>query len=271
MNKNCISKVLMYVMLIITFILSVFPLYWMIVSTTNSSADVLNGRLLPGNYLLTNLQTFFQNYDLITALKNSLVYAVLSTVFSLLICSLAGYGFEIYHDKIKDKIISIILLAMMVPFITILFPLYKMFATAKLVNSMIAMLLPTLSTPFLIMLFRNSTRNFPYEIIEAARIDGMSEGNIFFHIYIPTMRSTFAAAMTITFMNAWNNFLWPKVIAQSPSSQTMTMLVASTIGGNLTNYGEVMVSVTICTIPTVVLFFFMQKSFANGISGAVKM
>ena len=260
----------MYIFLIITFVLSVFPLYWMLVSTTNSSADILNGRLLPGSYLSTNIKTFLEHYDLHTALKNSCIYACLSTILSLLICSLAGYGFEIYHDKIKDKIMAIILLAMMVPFITILFPLYKMFATAGLVNSIAAMILPTLSTPFLIMLFRNSTRTFPTEIIEAARIDGMGEAKMFFRIYMPTMKSTYAAAMTITFMNAWNSFLWPKVIAQTPSAQSMTMLVASTIGGNLTNYGEVMISVTICTIPTVILFFFMQKSFASGISGAVK-
>jgi lactose/L-arabinose transport system permease protein len=84
------------------------------------------------------------------------------------------------------------------------------------------------------------------------------------------MRSTYAAAMTITFMNAWNSYLWPKVIMTKKGSQTMPMLVADLISGYVTDYGELMLAVLLCTLPTVIIFFFLQKSFAEGITGAVK-
>ena len=201
---------------------------------------------------------------------NSFKYAIVLTLLSLVICSLAGYGFEIYHDKGKDAVMGIILLAMMVPFAATLIPLFQMFSSVHLLNTTAGFILPTISTPFLIMLFRQSARSFPHDIIEAARIDGLTETKIFFKMFIPTMRSTYAAAMTITFMNAWNSYLWPKVIMTDNKSITMPMLVANLVEGYVTDYGVLMLGVLLCTIPTVIIFFFLQKSFAEGITGAVK-
>jgi lactose/L-arabinose transport system permease protein len=101
-------------------------------------------------------------------------------------------------------------------------------------------------------------------------MDGLSEIGIFFRMFIPTMRSTYAAAMTITFMNAWNNYLWPKVVLQNDSSITMPMLVSNLQGGYKTDYGVLMLGVFICTIPTAIVFFCLQKSFTEGITGSVK-
>ena len=132
-------------------------------------------------------------------------YVASPDLLSLVVCSIAGYGFEIYHDRVKDGLMSVLLLALIVPFAATLIPLFKLFTGIHLQSTWIAYVLPTISTPFLIMLFRQSARSFPMEIIEAARIDGLSELRIFFTIFIPTMRSTYAAAMTVTFMNVWNN------------------------------------------------------------------
>ena len=161
-------------------------------------------------------------------------------------------------------------MAMMVPFVATLIPLFQMVSKWGLLNSTLGFLLPTLSTPFLIMMFRQSARSFPHDIIEAARIDGLSEIRIFFQMFIPTMRSTYAAAMTITFMNAWNSYLWPKVIMTTSESITMPMVVANIIQGYVTDYGMLMCAVLICTLPTAIVFFVLQKSFAEGITGAVK-
>ena len=161
-------------------------------------------------------------------------------------------------------------MAMMIPFAAIMIPLFRMFSTMKLTNTMTAVMLPSLSTPFLIMMFRQSARSFPHDMIEAARMDGLSEIGIFFRMFIPTMKSTYAAAMTITFMNAWNNYLWPKVILKTNESITMPMLVANLLGGYSVDYGMLMLGVFICTVPTAIVFFCLQKSFAEGITGSVK-
>lgn len=268
MNK-C-KKIAQYVFLTIVSLLSVFPIYYMVCGATNKSTDVIAGKLVPGTYLLENFKKLTANQNLSMALWNSFRNAVVLTLLALLICSIAGYGFEIYHDKGKDFVMEVLLMAMMVPFAATMIPLFRMFSQLNMVNTMAAFMLPSISTPFLIMMFRQSARSFPHEIIEAARMDGLSEAGIFFRMFIPTMKSTYAAAMTITFMNAWNNYLWPKVILQDKSSITMPMLVSNLISGYALDYGMLMLSVLICTIPTAIVFFCLQKSFAEGITGSVK-
>lgn len=268
MNKG--KRIAQYVFLTIVSLLSIFPLYWMVVSATNKSVDVIRGTLIPGFALLENIKKLWELQNVNSAMKNSFQYAIILTLLSLFICSLAGYGFEIYHDRGKDTVMSIILLAMMVPFAATMIPLFQMFSKANLLNSTIGFILPTISTPFLILLFRQSARSFPHDIMEAARIDGLNEFQIFYKMFFPTMRSTYAAAMTITFMNAWNNYLWPKVIMIDDTSITMPMLIANLTQGYVTDYGILMLGVLLCTIPTVIIFFLLQKSFAEGITGAVK-
>ena len=98
----------------------------------------------------------------------------------------------------------------------------------------------------------------------------MSEIAIFFRMYVPIMKSTYGAAMTVTFMNAWNSYLWPKVIMTNKGSITMPMLVANLTEGYVTDYGMLMLGVLLCTIPTIIIFFVLQKYFAEGITGAIK-
>jgi len=265
-----IKNICMYGFLCIMSFFSIFPLYYMICAATNKSVDVVRGRLIPGLNLIENFNSLVTMQDVGSAFMNSVKYTLLLTFLSMLICSLAGYGFEIYHDKGKDLVMSIILLAMMVPFVATLVPLFQMVSKWGLLNSTWAFVLPTISTPFLIMMFRTSARSFPHDIIEAARIDGLSEIRIFFQMFFPTMRSTYAAAATITFMNAWNSYLWPKVVMTKAEAMTMPMVVANLVGGYVTDYGVLMLAVLICTLPTAAVFFCLQKSFAEGITGAVK-
>ena len=259
-----------YIFLIIWSFISVFPFYWMISAATNQSIDVARGKIIPGTYALQNFQNLIQGNDLWGAMGNSLLYALVQTLLALVICSLAGYGFELYHDKGKDIVFTILLLAMMVPQVATMIPLFKLLSTAKLLNSVWGFILPSISTPFLIMMFRQNSRNFPIDTMEAARIDGLNEFQIFYRMYMPMMKATYAAAAVITFMNAWNAYLWPKVIMTQPDAQTMPMLIANMSSGYTTDYGMLMVGVLFCSVPTMIVFFVLQKQFAEGITGAVK-
>ena len=271
-NKSMIQRRLIptYIFLIIWPFISVFPFYWMISAATNQSIDVARGKIIPGTYALQNFQNLIQGNDLWGAMGNSLLYALVQTLLALVICSLAGYGFELYHDKGKDIVFTILLLAMMVPQVATMIPLFKLLSTAKLLNSVWGFILPSISTPFLIMMFRQNSRNFPIDTMEAARIDGLNEFQIFYRMYMPMMKSTYAAAAVITFMNAWNSYLWPRVILTDPKAQTMPLLIANLASGYTTDYGLLMMGVLFCSVPTMIVFFILQKQFAEGITGAVK-
>ena len=159
---------------------------------------------------------------------------------------------------------------MMIPFAAIMLPLFIMVGRLNLLNTTAAFVLPTISTAFLIFLFRQSARYFPTEIIESARIEGLNELGIFLKMYIPVMRSTYATGAIITFMAAWNNYLWPLIIMQSSDSITMPLLISNLIAGYTTNYGMLMLAVAISVLPTIIVFLLLQKSFAEGIVSSVK-
>lgn len=259
-----------YIFLVIVSFISVFPFFWMISAATNKSIDVARGRIAFGSYALENLKKLFASQNVALGMKNSLINATVQTIIALLVCSLAGYGFELYHDKAKDKLFSVLLLAMMIPQVATLIPLFKMMSKLGFINTVWGFMLPAISTPFLIMMFRQNSRNFPIDIMEAARIDGLSEIGIFFKMYMPVQKSTYAAAAVITFMNAWNSYLWPKVILNKPAAITMPMLIANLAAGYTVDYGVLMMGVLFCSIPTMLVFFVLQKQFAEGITGSVK-
>ncbi len=265
-----ITEVLKYVFIITVCFFSIFPFYWMLCGATNTSADVITGRVVPGANLFANIKTMLSTVKIGRAFWNSLRTTVCGTALSIFVCSLAGYGFQIFRNKGKDTLMNILLISMMIPFASIMVPLFKMFSVMHLMNSTLGFILPTVSTAFLIFFFRQNSVTFPLETIQAARVDGLGEFSIYLKIYLPIMAPTFAAAAIVTFMNNWNNYMWPLIVMQSQEMQTLPLLVSGLTAGYTTDYGLLMLSLCIMTIPTVVLFFTQQKRFVSGILGAVK-
>ncbi|MDQ0230310.1 carbohydrate ABC transporter permease [Metabacillus malikii] len=271
-----LKKVFGYGFLSIAAIVSIFPFLWMIISATNKSVDVTKGRLLPGSHFLENLKNLLDTVDLVPALINSAKISIITTLLGMLIASLAGYGFEIYKSRAKDILFNFLLLSMMIPFAALMVPLFRMFGTVSQtmpfigIDTIGAVIIPTVTTAFLIFFFRQSTKMFPKDILEAGRIDGLTELGVFFRIYIPTMKTTYAAAAIITFMASWNSYLWPLVVLQSPENQTIPLLI-SVLGSSYSpDFGVIMTAIAIATLPAAIIFFIMQKHFVAGMMGSVK-
>ncbi len=264
-----------YTSLVIVSFISIFPFVWMILGMTNTAVDISSGKLMIGENLVINFQNLFSNdLNFSRSLLNSAMIAVVTTIFALLISSMAGYGFEIYKSKRKEVVFNILLLSMMVPFAALMIPLYRMFSrlngTILGINSFLVVILPSVSTAFLIFFFRQNAKSFPKDLVEAARLDGLKELSIFFRVYLPTAKNTYAAAAIITFMSSWNNYLWPLVALQSPDKRTVP-LVLSAMGASYTpDYGMIMSGLVIATLPTTLVFFVLQKQFVQGMIGSVK-
>lgn len=259
--------------------ISVFPLVWMLIAATNESVDITRGTMIPGTHFMANLNSVLSSdLNYMNAFKNSLLIAVVTTALAMIVSSAAGYAFVVYKSKARERVFTLILLSMMVPFAALMVPLFRMFSKFSdmgplkviALNSPMSVVIIAIATAFLIFFFRQNTQSFPRELIEAARIDGLGEFNIFIRIFMPTMKSTYAAAIVVTFMTSWNNYLWPLIALQTPDSRTLP-LVISAMGSSYTpDYGMMMVAVVIMTIPTTLLFFFMQKQFVAGMTGSVK-
>ena len=271
-NKSAIQRRLIptYIFLIIVSFFSVFPLYWMISAATNTSTDVSRGRIIPGSYFMENFKNLTSQQPLWRALGNSFFYAILTTVICLLICSIAGYGFEVYHDKGKDKLFSILLLAMMVPQVATMVPLFKMFSKAKLLNTSIGFILPIISTPFMIMMFRQNARAFPVDIIEAARIDGANQFQIYWKIFMPIMKPSLILVGVLNMLTVWNDYLGPLIFLQDRSKYTLALGLASFKGVHSTQIIPMLCITIIMIIPPIIIFIIAQKYIVEGTSGSIK-
>ena len=265
-----LGRVATYALLVIAAFVSVFPFLWMLIGATNYSADIIKGKVTPGTALLQNISVFFNSVDMPRILFNSFFIAGVGTALTLLISSLAGYGFEMFRSKFREKIFGGLLLMLSIPFAALMIPLFIMMANFKMINTYQAIILPTVASIFIIFYFRQATKAFPHELRDAARIDGLKEWQIFLYVYMPVMRSTYAAATIIVFMANWNNYLWPLIVLQTNEMKTLTLVVAGLTSAYTPDFGVVMVGAIFATLPTLVIFFLLQRRFVEGMLGAVK-
>ena len=149
-------------------------------------------------------------------------------------------------------------------------PNYLNIKSFGMIDTVWALIIPGALSVYNMIIMRTAFASIDDSLYEAARIDGLNEIQIFFQMYMPVMKSTYAAAAVITFMNAWNAYLWPKICMTDGESLNMVMLIANMTGGYKLDYGMIMMGVLFCSIPTMVVFFILQKQFAEGITGAVK-
>ena len=264
------SSILVQALLWLAAFISVFPFYWMIAGATNTALDITGGKFTPGTNLIPNITKFFELVDVPRVFFNSLVVAIGGTLLTLIVASLAGYGFEMFRSKNRDRIFGGLLLMLSVPFAAMMIPLFVMFSGAGLMNTYIAIMAPGIASIFMIFYFRQNTKAFPHELRDAARIDGLKEWQIFIYIYVPVMRSTYAAAMIILFMTNWNAYLWPLIVLQTNDMKTIQLVVASLATAYTPDYGLIMVANVLATLPTILVFFLLQRRFVEGMLGSVK-
>jgi lactose/L-arabinose transport system permease protein len=270
MKKISFSKIALYVFLVTVGFVSIFPFYWMVSGATNKSIEIVRGKMIPGFNLIENTKALLKTIPIMQGFFNSLRNAVIGTLGSLFVCSMAGYGFQIYRSKAKDRIMGILLLSMMIPFAAVMVPLFRLISSLKLINSTAGIVLPGLSTAFLIFFFRQCSQSFPLEIVQAARVDGVGEFGIYAKVYCPIMAPTFAAAGIVSFMGAWNNYLWPLIVLQKETSRTLPILIAQLTQAYVIDYGLLTLAITITTIPTMLIFVTQQRRFVEGLLGSVK-
>ena len=259
-----------YAFLLVMAFLSLFPFAWMMIGATNSNTDVTKGKLTFGTAFFDNYAKFAELFDVGQIFMNSAKIAIVGSIFTLLVSSMAGYGFEVFRSAFRERIYRALLLSMMVPFAALMIPLFTLLASFDLLDTHTAVILPTVASAYIIFYFRQSTKAFPSELREAARIDGLKEWQIFLFVYVPVMRSTYAAAFIIVFMTAWNNFLWPLIVLQSNELKTITLAISSLGSSYSPDFGVIMVATVLATLPTIIVFFAMQRQFVQGMLGSVK-
>jgi lactose/L-arabinose transport system permease protein len=264
------SVIGLYAVLIVFLLISIFPFYWMFVGSTNETGKMFTNppTLSFGSQLLVNLQNLNESIGIYRVLFNSLFVSLAYVVLALLVCSLAAYALSKFNFKGRNLIFTVFMLSMMIPYQALVIPQFRLMAELNLLNTYFALIVPQLCYPFAIFLMRQNFLSFPTALMEAGRIDGAGELRTLISIVLPSMKPALAATAIYLFMMQWNNFLWPLMATYTNDMFTFPVALSSLVGFSTIDYGQVMVGITIATIPIIVFFLALQKHFVAGMLGS---
>jgi lactose/L-arabinose transport system permease protein len=265
-----IGRFFLWIVLIIGAFLCVFPFIWMVIGTTLNPNDVVRGVIMPGREFGLNWTKAVKNNNLLLYFYNSVKIAVLTVVFGVGVNALAAFGFEKYRSKAREAIFAVLLLALIIPQIALVIPLFRLVSYFKLLNTHTAIILPSVMSVFIIFFMRQNFRMFPNEIMEAARVDGASESRIFVGIVFPSMKASFASAAIYVFLAQWNSYLWPLMTILGDTKKTLPIALSSMMRAYTIEYGALMIIVVISVLPVLIMFLAMQRQFVAGLLGSIK-
>jgi multiple sugar transport system permease protein len=258
-------------------VLWALPFVWMVSTSFKLPGDVMTRDIewLPRRVTLDNYIKVF-DYPVIRWGFNSIVQATVSTFLCVLFGAMAGYALARMRFPGRDTLFYIFLASLMIPTEVSVIPLLLGFIKMGWASSYQALILPSISNVFSVYIFRQFFMSFPKELEEAAKMDGAGPFNLFFRIALPLARAPAIAASVIIFTLNWNNFLWPLLVTFDESMKTLPVGVAAftPVVGTRTQiegFSVAMAAVTILSIPSLLLFCFLQRYFIQGLSqGSVK-
>lgn len=271
--RSVILRLPLYLVLIIASVASIIPFLWMVIASTHPTSELFGTPLpvLPGGALWENLARLEESIGFSRVMLNSMLIAVIYTVFSSLVSVMAGYGLATYRFRGRGVLLGLVLVTMMIPMQVLLVPLFQIMAGMGWIDTYQAVILPFLANAFGIFLMRQGFLDFPVSLIEAARIDGASELRTFYRIVLPVAKPQIAALVIYTFISQWNSFIWPLLMLNTESNYTVPVALNTMIGMSRVDYSGLMLGSLLATLPLLVLFLVFQKQFVAGLlGGAVK-
>ncbi len=266
------GKIIANIFLIIAALFYIFPFYWIITGSFKVQNVAIQS---PPEWFPKN--PTFQNYvdlsksPVLRWTLNSFIVSLGTTALLCITASMAGYALAKKRFPGRTILFTVFIAAMCLPKQVIMIPLFTMLAKWKWINTYKALILPACAWPFGIFLMRQFSQTIPGELLEAARIDGCSEGKMFLRIALPLMKPGIGALAIFTFIGAWNDYFMQLILVRSTDMQTLPLGIAALQAEFLTDYGMLMAGAAIASIPILLIFIFFQKYFTQGITmGAVK-
>jgi multiple sugar transport system permease protein len=269
-----VSVLGLHVILIIGSIAMLIPFLWTISSSFKQITDIFNfpPSLWPTAPTLSNYADLFTQVPFARWYVNSIVVATMSTALAVFFSALAGFGFAKYDFPLRSLLFKILIGTLIIPFQLVLIPLFIIMSKIGWMDSYAALIVPFMAPAFGIFLMRQfMVGSVPTELLDAARIDGSSEGGLFFRIAVPLARPAIGALSIFCFLGSWNSFLWPLIILRSSSKFTLPIGLANMLGLYNQQYGMIMAGAFLVALPMIILFVLMQRQFIAGLTvGAVK-
>ncbi|MCU6453767.1 carbohydrate ABC transporter permease [Sphingomonas sp. A2-49] len=207
------------------------------------------------------------DYRIMPALWNSVLIAVVSTALGLLLTVPAGYAFAKLRFTGRERLLRLLIAALVVPGQVAMLPLFLMFRELGLVNSYAGVILPSLAGIFAILFVRQATLRIPDEMLDAARLDGASEPRIFASIVLPLLMPIVVTLALFLFLGSWNDFLWPLIVLSDQHKYTLPVAVAGIVREHAADGELMMAAAVVTTLPVLTLFVALQRFYMRGLLG----
>lgn len=254
-------------------VFNLIPFFWMVSTSLKARGAllVLPVQWIPNPISFDAYQRLFSLFPFGRAIFNSLFVATATTCIVVLSSSMAAYVFAKIPFRGREALFTVFLMTMMIPGQVTMIPNFLVLRYLGLLNSFLGILAPSIFNAFAVFLLRQNMRSIPDALSEAAVIDGAGYGSIFFRIIVPLSKPVLSALSVITFMGAWNDYLWPLIVLTDRAKMTLPvgLSLLNTQYGN--QYNLLMAGGLISMLPILVLYFFAQKHFEQGLSiGGIK-
>jgi multiple sugar transport system permease protein len=253
-----------------------YPLWWMLSSSFKPGSSIVTDPLSfdPAHLTLDNYRQMFDNVPIVTGFANTALMLVLKGGMTLVFCPLAGYAFAKFQFPGKNVLFGVIMLTLTLPILVLVIPLLLEMSKLNWVNTYQGLILPGSIDAFSIFYMRQVMAGLPDELLDAARLDGCSVLAAYRRVVLPLVRPGLAALAVLTFLNIYNDFLWPVVVMNDPGKQTLQVvlsnLAAAISGGQVdsnpaTVWGQLLAATTVASLPVILLFVVLQKHFVRGL------
>lgn len=272
------SEVLTWILLFTVLIFTVVPILFMVTSSFMDAKQIMAMPYswIPQRKYFTNEgRTFFSNFVkavmgnnkepiFVRNLINSLVVAIACSITTVLLASLSGYGLAKFNFKGRTFVFMAIMATMMIPFEAIMIPLYMVTSKLNMMNSYRGLIVPFLVSAFGVFQMRQYLLTFPSEYLDAARVDGLNEFNIYSRIVLPNCTPVIATLGILSFRNQWDNLLWPLLVSQSENMKTIPLYITKFSEEKQTDEGALMACAFLASIPMFIMFATLSKYFLGG-------
>lgn len=273
MTTSRFSVPVITLILIVVSVVMLFPFYWMVTSSFKPMGQLFTVplELFPTTFTLSSYEKLLSNTPFIRWYFNSLIVTALYTGLAIFFSTLAGFGFSKYDFKGRNVLLVIVLASMMIPLHSVAIPLFMLLVRIEWVNTYQGVVIPFSASAFGIFYMTQYMRSIPSELLDAGRIDGCSELGLYGRIMLPLLKPAIGVLTIYFSMVSWNWFLWPLVVMRDQSMFTLNVGLATLISDYRQRYDELMAGSVLSSIPIILLFLFMQRSFISGLTaGAVK-
>ena len=283
MNNSYVGKVragevITYIFLILIVAFVILPILFMFVASFMDAKQIM---AMPFNwipskdYFTSSSRTFMTNFIkairgnnnnniFFRSMLNSLVVAITCAATTVFFSALCGYGLAKFKFKGRNVVFMAIMSTMMIPFEAIMIPLYMVSKMLGIMNTLPGLIIPFAISAFGVFQMRQYLLTFPSEYLDASRVDGLGEFNIFLRIVLPNSTPVVATLGILSFRNQWDNLLWPMLCAQAEKLKTLPLYISGFAEEKQTDEGALMACALLASIPMFILFFTLSKYFLGG-------